>query len=215
VSDINQYLKQLREDFMKGTLSESEVNPDPFSQFETWMIQAIKSSIPEVQAMNLSTCVNNKPSSRIVYLREFINNHFYFYGNYESKKGKSLSENPNACLNFFWPELERQIRIEGTVKKANMQMSDAYFHARPRESQLGAWASAQSSRLPSRNELEDLLAQQKKIFEGKNVPRPSQWGGWELNATYYEFWQGRKSRLHDRIAYEFKNGSWEIFRLAP
>lgn len=215
MSEINQYINQLREDFIKGTLSENEVNTDPFFQFETWMVQAIKASIPEVQAMTLSTCVNNSPSSRIVYLREFNNNHFYFYGNYDSKKGKSLLQNPNAALNFFWPDLERQVRIEGSVEIADNQMSDAYFNARPRESQLGAWASAQSSRLPSRKELEENLERMRKKFEGQTVIRPDSWGGWKLTAHYYEFWQGRKSRLHDRIAYEKINNKWEIFRLAP
>jgi len=216
MSDINEHISKLREDFIKGTLSEHEVNTDPFFQFETWLMQAVKADVPEVQAMTLSTSLNNKPSSRIVYLREFNSNTYWFYGNYDSKKGKNLKENPYASLNFFWPFLERQIRIEGTVKPADTQMSDAYFNARPRESQLGAWASAQSSKITSRQQLENKLEEMRKKFEGEeNIPRPELWGGWVLTANYYEFWQGRKSRLHDRIAYELKDGKWDIFRLAP
>jgi pyridoxamine 5'-phosphate oxidase len=215
MSKASEHISRLREDFVKGTLNENDVNKDPFLQFETWLSQAIKAEVPEIQACTLGTVMDNKPSSRIVYLREFNNNQFWFYGNYDSKKGKNLLKNKNACLNFFWPALERQIRMEGAVERATKEMSDAYFAARPRESQLGAWASAQSSKLSSRAELENKLEEIRKKFEGKDVPRPDNWGGWILTANYYEFWQGRKSRLHYRIAYERKENGWEIFRLAP
>jgi pyridoxamine 5'-phosphate oxidase len=215
MSDISEHICKLREEFIKNTLSESDVNTDPFMQFETWMNEAIASEICEVQAMCLSTVIDQKPSSRIVYLRRLHNHKFLFYGNYESKKGKSLEQNANACLNFFWPELQRQVRIEGVVKKANDENCDNYFNSRPRESQLGAWISAQSSKLSSRQELEDKLELQRKAYEGKAIPRPPFWGGWVLTANYYEFWQGRKSRLHDRIAYESSEKKWLISRLAP
>jgi pyridoxamine 5'-phosphate oxidase len=215
MSKVSEHISKLREDFLKGALAENDVNKNPFLQFEAWLSQAIEAEVPEVQACTLGTVLDNKPSSRIVYLREFNNNQFWFYGNYDSKKGKSLLKNKNACLNFFWPALERQIRIEGTVELAAKEMSDAYFNARPRESKLGAWASAQSSRLSSRTELENKLEEIRKKFEGKEVPRPDNWGGWILAANYYEFWQGRKSRLHDRIAYGKKENGWEISRLAP
>lgn len=215
MAKVNEYISKLREDFKKGTLSELEVNKDPFLQFEIWLSQAVEAETPEVQAFNLSTVSDSRPSSRIVYLREFNNNQFWFYGNYDSRKAKNLSENENASMNFFWPSLERQIRIEGKVGIAPKEMSDAYFSARPRESQIGAWASAQSSKLNSRKELEDKMLEFTKKFEGQNVPRPQNWGGWILTANYYEFWQGRASRLHDRIAYERNGERWEIFRLAP
>jgi len=215
MSKITEHIIKLREDFLKGNLDEREVNADPFVQFETWFQQTISAQMPEAQAMTLSTSINNKPSSRIVYLRELKDHKFWFYGNLNSRKAKELSQNPNASLNFFWTGLERQIRIEGTVVLAENSYNDNYFNQRPRESKLGAWASAQSSKLSSRKELEDKLQSLGKEFEGKEIPRPSFWGGWILSAHYYEFWQGRKSRLHDRISYELKDKNWEIARLAP
>ena len=146
---------------------------------------------------------------------EHHKNCFFFYGNYSSKKGKHLNQNPNACINFFWPELERQIRIEGVVVPCNTITSDSYFNSRPLESKLGAWASQQSELLQSRKELEEKLEFYKKQFEGKEVSRPSYWGGWVLKANYYEFWQGRKSRLHDRISYTLEKNNWIISRLSP
>lgn len=216
MDDLKKHITKLREDFTKGTLSESDVNQLPHLQFEHWLKQAVEAEVPEVQAMTLSTVsADNKPSSRIVYLREFENNCFWFYGNYESRKGKQLANNSNAALNFFWPQLERQIRIEGVVEICDDSHSDNYFNNRPFESQIGAWASAQSSPLSSRQELEDKLAHYKKEFENKTVVRPPVWGGWVLKANYYEFWQGRKSRLHDRICYSIENNAWKISRLAP
>jgi pyridoxamine 5'-phosphate oxidase len=215
MSKITEHIGKLREDFIKGTLSENEVNADPFIQFETWFAEALHEKLPEAQAMTLGTCLNNMPSSRIVYLRELKDHKFWFYGNFNSRKAKELSANPNACLNFFWPGLEKQIRIEGTVELAASSNNDNYFNRRPDESKLGAWASDQSSKISSRKELEDKLESLKKQFVGKEIPRPDFWGGWVLTANYYEFWQGRKSRLHDRISYELKNKNWVISRLAP
>lgn len=216
MSNLREEIKKLREDFMKHTLSEADVKKNPFEQFELWLGQAVESKVREVQAMVLSTVSPaGRPSSRIVYLREFDNNHFWFYGNYNSKKASHLATNENASLNFFWPTLERQIRIEGTVVKCDSMHSDHYFYNRPRESQIGAWASHQSSALKSREELEKLVEQYTKEFEGKDVPRPEFWGGWVLRADYYEFWQGRKSRLHDRISYTLNDKDWLIQRLAP
>lgn len=210
-----EFLKHLREDFMKGTLNESDVNPDPMEQFNLWFQQANESHMPESQAMTLATVEDNKPSARIVYLRKIHNNKFWFYGNYNSRKGRSLEKNPNASVNFFWPELQRQIRIEGTVKKATEDNSDNYFSLRPYESKLGAWASEQSTKLGSRKELEDKLESFRLKFDGKDVPRPPHWGGWILKANYYEFWQGGISRLHDRIYYELQGENWVIGRLSP
>jgi len=201
---------------MKGAFSENDAQSHPFEQFTRWLHQAVEAQVPEVQAMTLSTVSeNNRPSSRIVYLREFDNNNFWFYGNYSSRKGQHLAANPHACLNFFWPQLERQIRIEGSVTIADAAHSDNYFNARPRESQLGAWASPQSKTLSSREELTALLKKAETSFHNQAVSRPPHWGGWVLNANYYEFWQGRKSRLHDRICYLPQNDSWKLERLAP
>ncbi|MCC6369643.1 MAG: pyridoxamine 5'-phosphate oxidase [Bacteroidia bacterium] len=216
MDDLKKHITKLREDFTKGPLTELDVNALPHLQFEHWLKQAVDAQVPEVQAMTLSTVSeDNKPSGRIVYLREFENNSFWFYGNYESRKGKHLAANTNAALTFFWPQLERQIRIEGEVEICDAMHSDNYFNARPLESQIGAWASAQSSKLASRQELEDKLALYKKEFENKTVVRPPSWGGWVLKANYYEFWQGRKSRLHDRIVYEPAGNLWKIKRLSP
>jgi len=159
--------------------------------------------------------LHGKPSSRIVYLREFQNNNYSFYTNYNSKKAQQLVTNPNATFTFFWPDLERQIRIEGIVVKASAAQSDAYFNQRPYESKIGAWASEQSHLLSSRQELEHKVEELKKLYTPQTITRPDFWGGLILKANYYEFWQGRKSRLHDRICYELKDKHWNIIRLAP
>jgi pyridoxamine 5'-phosphate oxidase len=209
-------IKKLREDFMKGTLTDTAAKADPFEQFEMWLSQAVEAKVPEVQATTLSSVsADGQPSSRIVYVREFENNKFWIYTNYNSRKAKELMQNPNVSLNFFWPELERQIRIEGIATRASKEHSDNYFSNRPRESQIGAWASNQSGVLKNRDELEAAVENVRNRFEGKDVPRPDFWGGFEIQADYYEFWQGRKSRLHDRISYILEKEKWIIKRLAP
>lgn len=213
---VNQHISQLREDFLKGELSENTLENTPDLQFEKWMKEAIDSKVIEVAACNLATVdLNNKPSNRIIYLREFSDNLFYFYTNYNSRKAKEIAHNPNVSLTFFWPELERQVRIEGIVTLAENEKSDAYFNARPQDSKIGAWSSPQSQVIKGREELEDNIANTKIKFEGKEVPRPDFWGGYIIKATYYEFWQGRKNRLHDRIAFKLENNHWNIERLAP
>ncbi|MES2679243.1 MAG: pyridoxamine 5'-phosphate oxidase [Bacteroidota bacterium] len=216
MDNLKNHIGQLREDFMKGSLTETEVNKDPFRQFELWLQQAVDAGVPEVQAMNLATVsADLKPASRIVYLREFENNNFSFFTNYNSGKAQQLNANPNAALTFFWPELERQIRIEGQVEKLSAAQSDAYFNIRPFESKIGAWASRQSARLESREELERKINNFKMMFSPETIMRPEFWGGYSVKANYYEFWQGRKNRLHDRIVYSQENGSWVISRIAP
>lgn len=216
MDDLTNHIKKLREDFTKGTLDESDTGKNPFTLFKLWLEQAVASGVPEVQAMNLATVsADHKPSSRIVYLREFEENHFSFYTNYNSKKAQNLSVNPHAALTFFWPELERQIRIEGVVEKLGAAQSDAYFNARPYDSKIGAWASKQSSPLLSRDELEKKVNSYKKLFNPETIVRPDFWGGFRLKANYYEFWQGRKSRLHDRIAFRIEDNNWKISRIAP
>jgi pyridoxamine 5'-phosphate oxidase len=216
MDELRNHINKLREDFTNGTLNETDVNNQPAKQFELWLQQAVDAQINEVQAMQLGTAsLDGKPSLRVVYLREFENNHYSFYTNYNSKKALQLANNPQAALTFFWPDLERQIRIEGLVEKASAQQSDAYFNARPYESKIGAWASNQSHVLSSREALEDKVAELKKQFSPQTIQRPLFWGGFVLKANYYEFWQGRKSRLHDRICYEFSKGIWLIKRLNP
>lgn len=213
---LRETIIKLREDFTKGTLNESDVAKNPAQQFEKWLQQAVEAKVPEVQAMTLATVSpDGKPSARIVYLREFEHNQFWFYGNYGSRKAKHMEANPNISLSFFWPELERQIRIEGSVIKCHPNNSDTYFNNRPFESKLGSWASNQSGVISSRDELIQKVEELKNKFSPDTIHRPDFWGGWILQATYYEFWQGRKSRLHDRIVYELENNVWQVKRLAP
>lgn len=213
---LREQILKLREDFTKGTLNESDVNKSPALEFEKWLAQALEAQIPEIQAMTLTTVSpEGKPASRIVYLREFENDQFWFYGNYNSKKAKHMETNPNIALSFFWPDLQRQIRIEGTVTKCHPNNSDSYFNNRPYESKLGSWASDQSGELSSREELINKVEELKHKFTPETIKRPDFWGGWILKANYYEFWQGRKSRLHDRIIYVQENNAWKIKRLAP
>lgn len=213
---LREQIIKLREDFTKGTLNENDVDKNPSLQFEKWLAQAVEAKVPEVQAMTLATVSEDgKPASRIVYLREFEHNQFWFYGNYNSKKAKHMEANPNISLSFFWPELERQIRIEGSVIKCHPNNSDTYFNNRPYESKLGSWASNQSGVILSREELINKVEELKNQFTPETIKRPDFWGGWILQANYYEFWQGRKSRLHDRLVYALENNDWKIKRLAP
>lgn len=216
MDELKDHIKKLREDFAKGSLREADVTSNPFEQFAVWLQQAVAGQVPEVQAMCLATVSQSgRPSSRIVYLREFESNTFSFYTNYESRKGRELEKNPFASLTFFWPELERQIRIEGKVVKASAEQSDAYYNNRPYDSKVGAWASQQSGTLNSRAELELKLEDIKAKYSPEAIKRPPFWGGYVLKADYYEFWQGRKSRLHDRICYELIDNRWAISRLSP
>ncbi len=216
MSQLNEHIFQLREDFMKGTLSEDSISKIPQLVFENWMHEAIKAKVNEVQAFHLGTVgIDNKPSGRILYLREFIDNQFYFYTNYQSRKALDISANKNACLTFFWPELERQVRMEGTIDFASAEKSDAYFISRPRESKIGAWSSPQSQVIESRETLNDFVKTNTLKFENQEISRPEVWGGYVFTANYYEFWQGRKSRLHDRISFSKQEDAWKIERLAP
>lgn len=217
MSKVNQHISMLREDFNKGELLEVNLCKAPDLQFEQWMKEAIDAKVNEVPACNLATVdENNKPSARIIYLREFFDNEFYFYTNYNSRKANDIVKNPNVCLTFFWPELERQIRIEGIISGvASADKSDAYFNARPIDSKIGAWSSPQSSVLKGREELNKFVLDNKEKYQNSEIPRPAFWGGYIIKANYYEFWQGRKNRLHDRITFTFKNNHWQIERLAP
>lgn len=225
---MDDFLDQVRNDhhqFDKGRL-EDHVGKEPFGLFNSWLKEATALNINEPNAMSVSTVDGEgKVSSRIVYLREIsspprrtasggIEGGFVFYTNYQSQKGKALEQHPQAHLLFFWPELERQVSVSGTVVKAPEAMSDAYFASRPRSSQLGAWASQQSAVLDSRDELEKRVEEVARKFP-KDVPRPPHWGGYILQPDTIEFWQGRPSRLHDRIVFEKSGGSWNIYRRNP
>jgi len=207
----------IRRDYMKEALSENQVEENPFRQFDRWWDEAVKAEIDEVNAMTLSTVSSDgKPTARIVLLKGYDDYGFVFFTNYESKKGKDLLLNPNASLLFFWKELERQVRLEGTCEKVSEAESDQYFYSRPEGSRIGAWASPQSQVISSRDVLDSNLAELEKRFKDTPVPRPPHWGGYRIKPQTMEFWQGRPSRLHDRIAYsQDSSGDWKFARLAP
>ena len=207
----------IRKEYQLQSLTEKEVEPDPFSQFNKWWEEAIKSVVPEINAMTLATAsAAGVPSARTVLLKGVTEDGFIFFTNYNSQKGKELAQNPNACLVFFWAPLERQVIIEGVAEKISDVESDAYFNSRPLESRIGAWSSPQSTVISSRDIIEDNVAQFSKQFADGNIPRPLNWGGYLVKPKKIEFWQGRPSRLHDRIQYTLqKDGFWKIERLAP
>jgi pyridoxamine 5'-phosphate oxidase len=209
-------LADLRQDYAAATFDETVAHPHPFVQFNRWFDQAVESGISEPNAMTLATVdQEGKPRARVVLLKALDENGFVFYTNYESQKGQQLESNPNASLVFLWLELQRQVRIEGKVEKVSEAESDAYFSVRPKASQIGAMASPQSQIIPSRQYLEEKYQKLEKEFAGREVPRPKNWGGYRLIPDCMEFWQGRLSRLHDRLLYEKTGRSWTIKRLAP
>jgi|SRR5215471_6031992 len=212
----NTVLQNLRAEYQSKSLDEKKILPDPIQQFELWFSEAVDSKLPEPNAMALATGnVDFKPSVRMVLLKGIEDGAFIFYTNYESRKGKELLWNPYAALLFFWNELHRQVRIEGRVEKISTEKSDAYFYSRPERSQLGAIASPQSEVIESRRWLEEKLEILEKESETKNIQRPSHWGGYRVIPHSIEFWQGRPSRLHDRILFTWIEPDWKITRLAP
>ena len=214
---MKEFLSKLRKDYGKMGLDEKDLNPDPLKQFEKWITEAANAGVVEPDAFTLSTvAAQGIPSSRIVLLRNFDHRGFTFYTNYESQKGRELEHNPYVAMNFFWPDLERQIRICGRAGKIPVLESMDYFRSRPRASQIGAWASEQSRELISREMLANRIAEIEKKFQGRDVEKPPHWGGFLVKPESIEFWQGRPSRLHDRFLYTAAgNGNWEIKRLNP
>ncbi|MBC7886551.1 MAG: pyridoxamine 5'-phosphate oxidase [Ferruginibacter sp.] len=210
-------IADLRKDYMLQTLIETGVEKDAVKQFGQWWQDAINSSIDEVNACTLATAtLEGKPSARIVLLKGYDENGFVFFTNYTSNKGNELAHNPQACLVFFWKELERQIKIEGTVEKVSSDESDSYFASRPEGSRIGAWASPQSSVIEKREVIEENVLKYQQKFADQLIPRPKHWGGYRIKPLLIEFWQGRSSRLHDRLQYTLQEeGAWKIERLAP
>lgn len=209
-------IADLRLNYTRQQLNESEVDPDPIRQFQIWFEQAVSAQLPEPNAMTLATASREGvPSARIVLLKGVDPRGFVFYTNYESRKGRELADNPRAALVFLWNVLERQVRIEGTVERVSDQETDAYFHSRPLESQLGAWASNQSQVIPGRPVLEQRFQALKQTYQNQEVPRPPHWGGYRVIPHLIEFWQGRPNRLHDRLCYRLEGTRWVIERLAP
>lgn len=217
VITMDKTIADLRKDYTLQGLNETEVDLNPFIQFKQWFDQARAAQLPEPNAMTLSTATpDGKPSARIVLLKDFDTRGFVFYTNYNSQKGQELAENPQAALVFWWAELERQVRICGHVEKVSEPESDEYFYSRPFTSRLGAWASNQSEVIENRQVLETKFDELRNKYLNQDIPRPPHWGGLRVIPVEIEFWQGRSSRLHDRLLYTAINrGNWKIERLSP
>jgi len=210
-------IDDIRKEYILETLNETDVDINAIKQFDKWWREAANSVIEEANAMTLATATpEGKPSARIVLLKGYDEKGFVFFTNYESHKGKELEANPQACIVFFWKELERQVRIEGIVEKVSNEESDVYFLSRPPGSQLGAWASPQSQVILNREVIVDNVIKFSEQFTNEPILRPEHWGGYRLEPKLIEFWQGRESRLHDRLQYTLEvEGTWKIERLAP
>ena len=214
---MDKNLHDYRKSYEKGSLTEDTVLENPLEQFATWFVDAEKTpTVEEPNAMTLSTVdAQGVPKARVVLLKEFTQEGFVFYTNYTSSKGQAIAQNNKVCVSFFWPSLERQIIITGMAVKISEEKSIAYFNKRPRESQLGAMVSDQSTSIDSREALEEKLLELEKKYDTSPIVKPPHWGGYLIQPTSYEFWQGRSSRLHDRIKYTKINNSWNIGRLQP
>jgi len=214
--ELNDPIANIRFDYKQKSLSEEDTAANAIEQFSRWWSEARNSHLHEVNAMTLSTASKDGiPASRIVLLKGFDSRGFVFFTNYESAKGHELASNPRASLLFFWKELERQVRIDGTVEKVSAFESDIYFKSRPTGSKLGAWASPQSTVIANRTIIEGNYAKYESQFGNNEIPRPPHWGGYIVKPAHLEFWQGRSSRMHDRIVYHLQDGNWIRERLAP
>jgi pyridoxamine 5'-phosphate oxidase len=209
-------ISRLRVEYRLKTLSESDVAADALAQLMTWLEEAIAAKVNEPNAMTLATATpDGAPSARLVLLKGINEAGLVFFTNYQSRKATQLEQNPRAALCFFWPELERQVRVEGTVSRTSDQESEEYFNSRPLEARLGSAASPQSQVIPSREFLEERVVELLEEYPTGNVPRPPHWGGYRLAPNRVEFWQGGPGRVHDRVEYVRENGAWKICRLAP
>jgi pyridoxamine 5'-phosphate oxidase len=214
--DLNQTLENLRVSYQAATLDARDCLKEPTKQFDLWFENAVVSKCDEPNAFVLSTVHQNQPRARVVLLKGVDQGEFVFFTNYESHKGHEIEHNQNVALTFLWLPLHRQIRIEGTIQKVDAATSDTYFQKRPRGSQIGAVASPQSQKVNNREDLEKIFENKESEFSnGELIPRPAHWGGYKISPNFFEFWQGRDNRMHDRICYEKKNGVWEIYRVAP
>ncbi len=209
-------ISDLRKEYTRAGLLEAAAHSDPIEQFHRWFEEALAASLYEPNAMTLATATREgRPSARVVLLKGFDERGFVFYTNYEGRKARELEENPYCAVVFYWGELERQVRVEGRAERVSKGESDAYYGSRPRGSRLGAWASAQSREVGDRRALEDRLRELELEYEGREIPRPPFWGGYRVEPTQFEFWQGRENRLHDRLVYRRAGNGWEVSRLQP
>lgn len=209
-------LRDLRTNYQKSELTEESINSDPFRQLEEWLKSAIDEKNPEPTAMVLSTVdAKGFPDSRVVLLKEINSEGLVFFTNYNSQKGRQITVSPNVAVNFFWTKMERQVRIKGVAEQIPEEYSVDYFKSRPIDNQLGAWASPQSQVIESREVLDQNYRLYQEYFKNREIEKPPHWGGFLIRPQYFEFWQGRSNRLHDRIAFQKSNEAWEIFRLAP
>ncbi|MCT4588378.1 MAG: pyridoxamine 5'-phosphate oxidase [Carboxylicivirga sp.] len=209
-------LADIREHYQKGNLNKDDLNNDPVVQFNNWLNEAIKAECNLPTAVTLATVdADLMPNCRIVLLKDVSDDGFVFFTNYESEKGQEMNHSPKAALNFFWPELERQVRIRGKIEKVSAQQSDDYFQSRPRESQLGAWASNQSSIVQKDDDLLSEYSKLEQHYKDQKIPRPKHWGGYLIKPVTIEFWQGRTNRMHDRFQYYLEKNEWKIRQLAP
>jgi pyridoxamine 5'-phosphate oxidase len=214
--DINSTLENLRVSYQAAELDVKDCDKNPINQFDMWFEHALETKCDEPNAFILSTASHGRPHARVLLLKGVHDEKFVFYTNYNSAKGNEVSNNDKVAMTFLWLPLQRQVRIEGSISKVSEKLSDDYFHKRPRGSQLGAIASPQSQVVADRSALERMFSETQKKFEGQEVlPRPVHWGGYEVVPEYIEFWQGRKNRMHDRIAYEKSGTEWKLSRLAP